>query len=226
MAVGTGFIQHWNYSRWNRITFQVCTSEEKATGITCWTPVQGERLHIRCYLEWRETNLSLFPPQMSSTPSLEVIRWTKAFFWWLRIQPDDHWIREWGFQRVSDVTWLSQLGPQPLLFAAAFAFSSGSTCHCISSGDTEFTFLTMMSLILHLFSPSFLWRTSPPSLPTHYSLSSVLWLPGSAVHSTVNYFDIHLQRQAIWFVTYLVPEWMKTARHSIYILSGKEIIST
>lgn len=208
------------------LPFQVCTSEAKATGITCWAPGQGEHLHIQCHLECRESNLTLFPPQVSSTPSLEMIRWTQAFFWWLRIQPNDHWIQEWGFQRVSDVTWISQLGPQTLLFAADFAFSSGPIYQCISSGDAEFTFLTMMSLILYIFSIIFLWRTSLPPLPTHYSLSLVLWLLGSVVHSTVNYFDIHLQRQAIWFVTYLVPEWMKTTRHSIYILFGKEIICT
>jgi len=47
---------------------------------------------------------------------LEMIHWSKPFFWWLRIQPNDRQIRKCGFQQVSDVTSVALLGPQTLYF--------------------------------------------------------------------------------------------------------------
>lgn len=71
----------------------------------------------------------------------------------------------------------------------------------------EFTFL-MMTLLSYVFAGYFFFEgPSPlPPLLTNYYLSLVLWLLGDVVHSVVNYSKIHLERQAMQFVTYPVPE--------------------
>lgn len=158
---------------------------------------------------------------MSSVPSLETIRWIKPFVWWLRIQPNDDWIHKCGFQQVSDMISVSLIGPQNLCFWLLILFSPpGSTYQGISNGDTEFTFLMTMSLILHLYSNFFIWRTSLSPFPANHYLSLVSWL---LVHSRVNYSNVHLKRQAIWFVTYLAPERMKTMHCRIHVLTGEKL---
>lgn len=159
---------------------------------------------------------------MSSVPSLETIRWIKPFVWWLRIQPNDDWIHKCGFQQVSDVISISLLGPQNLCFWLLVLFSpQGSTFqwgHRIHIFDNDVTNLTSLQYFFFFEEP-----LSLLSLPTNYYLSLVSWLLGSVVHSRVNYSNIHLKRQAIWFVTYLAPERMKTMQYRIHVLTGEKL---
>lgn len=98
-------ILYWFYSalklsHWNCVTFRAFTSKAKATGITCWTPVQCRgNFCIWHFLKWRESHLSvstsdlfcLFPWDMLNQTIFLVI---KNPTWW----PLDSWVDFSGCQ--------------------------------------------------------------------------------------------------------------------------------
>lgn len=132
--------------------------------------------------------------------------------------PTSSALESWVWISTVSVTWISWLRPQTALGSWFFLLLRVCLPY-ISRGDRDWTFLTMMSLILQLFSINFLWRASPLcQLSDIYHLRYGL---ASGVHSTTNSSDIHLEREAARFVTYLVVEWMNTMCHRIHILAGK-----
>lgn len=170
----SGCFQHWNYSHQNYITFWVFTGEAKVNwyylldssaaqgSFSCiWCYLKGRVIclcfHLRCLLTlpWRwHIEINHFSGDLES--NLKSTVFTSVDFNGCQMWPG---FLGWGHRLCFRL--LIFFSPRDLLTSV---FQGGG-------GNRDFTFLTMMSLILHLFSINFLWRAF-----SHCQLSGIYHL--------------------------------------------------